>query len=41
MRLTLIAAQSLDGFITRHDTPGSDFVSDADRAFFREASTAA
>jgi len=37
MRLTLIAAQSLDGFITRHDTPGSDFVSDADKAFFREA----
>ena len=37
MRLTLIAAQSLDGFITRHDTPGSDFASDADRAFFREA----
>jgi dihydrofolate reductase len=37
MRLTLIAAQSLDGFITRHDTPGSDFASEADRAFFREA----
>lgn len=37
MRLTLIAAQSLDGFITRHDTPGSNFVSDADRAYFREA----
>jgi len=37
MRLTLIAAQSLDGFITRHDTPGSDFASEADRTFFREA----
>jgi len=37
MRLTLIAAQSLDGFITRHDHPGSGFASDADRAFFREA----
>jgi len=36
MRLTLIAAQSLDGFITRHDTPGSDFTSAEDRAFFRE-----
>jgi len=37
MRLTLIAAQSLDGFITRHDTPGSDFASAEDRAFFRQA----
>jgi dihydrofolate reductase len=37
MRLTLIAAQSLDGFITRHDTPGSAFTSDADKAFFRAA----
>ncbi len=37
MRLTLIAAQSLDGFITRHDTPGSGFASAEDRAFFREA----
>ncbi len=37
MRLTLIAAQSLDGFITRHDTPGSDFASAEDRAFFRAA----
>lgn len=36
MRLTLIAAQSLDGFITRHDTPGSDFASAADRTWFRE-----
>jgi dihydrofolate reductase len=37
MRLTLIAAQSLDGFITRHDKPGSDFASAEDRAFFRKA----
>jgi dihydrofolate reductase len=37
MRLTLIAAQSLDGFITRHDKPGSDFASEGDRVFFREA----
>ena len=37
MRLTLIAAQSLDGFITRHNQPGSDFASEADRTFFREA----
>jgi dihydrofolate reductase len=37
MRLTLIAAQSLDGFITQHDTPGSAFASEADRAFFRKA----
>jgi dihydrofolate reductase len=39
MRLTLIAAQSLDGFITLHDKPGSDFTSDADKAFFRTALT--
>lgn len=37
MRLTLIAAQSLDGYITRHNTPGSEFASTADRTFFREA----
>lgn len=36
MRLTLIAAQSLDGYITRHDTPGSAFASEADRTWFRE-----
>jgi dihydrofolate reductase len=35
MRVTLIAAQSLDGFITRHDQPGSAFTSPADHAFFR------
>lgn len=37
MRLILIAAQSLDGYITRHDTPGSAFTSEADRAFFKAA----
>ena len=37
MRITLIAAQSLDGFITRHDQPGSAFASSDDRKFFREA----
>jgi len=37
MRITLIAAQSLDGFITRHDQPGSDFASAEDRVFFCEA----
>ncbi len=31
IKLTLIAAQSLDGFIARHATKGSDFVSNADR----------
>ena len=37
MRVTLIAAQSLDGFITKHDTPGSDFASPADQAHLRAA----
>lgn len=37
MRVTLIAAQSLDGFITHHDTAGSAFASEADRAFFKSA----
>jgi dihydrofolate reductase len=37
MRLTLIAAQSLDGFITRHDSPGSGFASAEDQAFLRSA----
>jgi dihydrofolate reductase len=35
MRITLIAAQSLDGFITKHTTPGSDFASAADQAHLR------
>lgn len=34
MRVTLIAAQSLDGFITRHDEPGTAFTSPADQAYF-------
>lgn len=37
MRVILIAAQSLDGFITKHDTPGSDFASPADQAHLRTA----
>lgn len=37
MHVTLIAAQSVDGFITRHDEPGSDFTSPADKNYFREA----
>jgi dihydrofolate reductase len=39
MRVTLIAAQSLDGFITKHATPGSDFASAADHAHLRSALT--
>jgi dihydrofolate reductase len=39
MRLTLIAAQSVDGFITRHDEPGTAFASPADQAHFRRALT--
>lgn len=37
MRVTLIAVQSLDGFITKHATPGSDFASPADQAHLRNA----
>lgn len=37
--LTLIAAQSIDGFIARHDQPGTAFCSDADTAFLRDALT--
>ncbi len=37
MRVTLIAAQSLDGFITKHDQPGTDFASEADKRYFRTA----
>jgi dihydrofolate reductase len=36
MHTTLVAAQSLDGFITRHDTPGTAFTSAADKAHFSE-----
>ncbi|HEY5550535.1 MAG TPA: dihydrofolate reductase family protein [Opitutaceae bacterium] len=34
MRVVLIAAQSLDGFLAKHDKPGTDFTSEADRAWF-------
>ncbi len=34
MEVTLIAAQSLDGFITRHDEPGTAFTSAADKTHF-------
>jgi dihydrofolate reductase len=37
MRVTLIAVQSLDGYITKHGEPGSDFASGADQAHFRKA----
>lgn len=35
MRIVLIAAQSLDGFITRHGEPGTAFTSAEDKAYFR------
>ncbi|GAB1489455.1 hypothetical protein MASR2M8_19080 [Opitutaceae bacterium] len=34
MQIVLIAAQSLDGFITRHDEPGAKFTSAEDKAWF-------
>lgn len=37
MKITLIAVQSLDGFITRPGVPGAGFASGADRAYFRAA----
>jgi len=37
MRVILIAAQSLDGRITFHETAGAKFASGADRRFFRGA----
>lgn len=37
MKIILIAAISLDGFITRHDTPGSGFTSPEDKRFYKEA----
>lgn len=36
MQIILIAAQSLDGFITRHEVPGTAFTSEADKRYFRE-----
>ena len=35
MRIVLIVAQSLDGFITRHDEPGAGWASPADQRWFR------
>ncbi|WP_221030061.1 dihydrofolate reductase family protein [Actomonas aquatica] len=35
MRTVLIVAQSLDGFITRHDDAGTAWASSADQAWFR------
>jgi dihydrofolate reductase len=40
MQIVLIAAQSADGFITRHDDPGTDFTSAADRVYFQKVLTA-
>lgn len=37
MKTTLIAAVSLDGYITRHDQPGSGFTSPEDKQFFQQA----
>ena len=37
VHVTLIAAQSVDGFITRHSEPGSGFTSLADKTHFRNA----
>jgi len=37
MQIVLIAAQSLDGFITRHGEPGADFTSKEDKAWFARA----
>lgn len=39
MRIVLIVAQSLDGFITRHDEPGADWTSSADQQWFRHCLT--
>ena len=35
MRIVLIAAQSLDGFITKHAQPGTAFTSPEDKAHYR------
>lgn len=37
MQVVLIAAQSLDGWITRHETAGDAFTSEADKIHFRAA----
>ncbi len=36
MKVVLVAAISLDGFITRHDEPGSNFTSEADSRYLQE-----
>jgi dihydrofolate reductase len=36
MRIVMIAAQSLDGFISKHAEPGTGFTSPEDKAYFRE-----
>jgi dihydrofolate reductase len=37
MKIVLIVAQSLDGFITRHDEPGVAWASEADQRWFRNS----
>jgi dihydrofolate reductase len=37
MHVVLLAAQSVDGFITQHDIPGTDFTSSADKDHFRRS----
>ena len=37
MHVTLLTAQSLDGFITHHDSPGSGFASPEDQKHFHAA----
>jgi dihydrofolate reductase len=37
MKRIAIAAQSLDGYITKHDSEGSSFASKEDQIYFREA----
>jgi dihydrofolate reductase len=36
VEIVLIAVQSIDGFLTRHDEPGTGFASAEDQALFRE-----
>ncbi|MBP7140969.1 MAG: dihydrofolate reductase family protein [Opitutaceae bacterium] len=35
MEISVIAAQSIDGFIAKHEVPGSAFTSEADKLHFR------
>ncbi len=39
MRIVLIAAQSLDGFISKHHEPGTAFTSPEDKTYFRAVVT--